>query len=47
MLQRLPIALAEVKAGTTSENLLNAFKHIYFLYRPKEITEKVYNIIMN
>ena len=48
MLQRLPIALAEVKAGTTSENLLNAFKHIiYFLYRPKEITKKVYNIIMN
>ena len=42
MLQRLPIALAQVKAGNTSENLLNAIKEImYFLYREKEITKKV------
>ena len=30
MLQRLPIALAQVKAGNTSENLLND-KYIFFV----------------
>ena len=36
MLQRLPIALAQVKAGNTSENLLNEVgKIIYSLYRAK------------
>ena len=46
--QRLPIALAQVKAGNTSENLLNKIrKIIYSLYRLKEITKKVYNNIMN
>ena len=44
MLQRLPIALAQVKAGGTSENLLNEIRQIiYSLYRTKEITKKVYN----
>ena len=48
MLQRLPIALAQVKAGKTSKNLLNEIgKIIYSLYRAKEITEKVYNNITN
>ena len=48
MLQRLPIALAQVKAGNTSENLLNEIrKIIYSLYQAKEITKKVYNNIMN
>ena len=28
MLQRLPIALAQVKAGNTSENLLNEIRQI-------------------
>ena len=45
MLQRLPIALAQVKAGNTSENLLNEV--IHSLYQGKEITKKVYNNIMN
>ena len=41
MLQRLPIALAQVKALNTSENLLNEIKQIiYYLYRAKEITKK-------
>ena len=36
MLQRLPIALAQVKAGTPSENLLNEITEIiYSLYRKK------------
>ena len=48
MLQRLPVALVQVKAGNTSENLLNEIrKIIYSLYRAKEITEKVYNDIIN
>ena len=48
MLQRLPIALAQIKAGNTSENLLNEVRQIiYSLYRTKEITKKVYNNIMN
>ena len=38
MLQRLPIALAHVKAGNKSENLLNKIHQIiYSLYQPKEI----------
>ena len=48
MLQRLPIALAQVKAGDTSENLLNEIRQIiYFSYRAKEITKEVFNNIMN
>ena len=38
-IQRLPIALAQVKAGNTYENLLNEVQQIiYSLYRQKEIT---------
>ena len=48
MLQKLPIALTQVKAGNTSESLLNEIRQIiYSLYRGKEITKKVYNNIMN
>ena len=48
MLQRLPIALSQVKAGSTSENVLNEIRQIiYSLYQQKEITKKVYNNIMN
>ena len=48
MPQRLPIALAQVKASNISENLLNEIRQtIYSLYRAKEITKKVYNNIMN
>ena len=46
MLQRLPIALLQVNTGKTSENLLNEIGQvIYSLYRAKEITKKVYNIM--
>ena len=48
MLKRLPIALAQVKAGSNSESLLNEIRQIvYSLYRSKEITKKVYNNIIN
>ena len=47
MLQRLPIALSQVRTGNTSENLLNEIRQIiYSLYREKEITKKIYNNIM-
>ena len=48
MLQRLPIVLAQVKAGTTYKNLLNEIREIiYSFYQAKETTKKVYNNIMN
>ena len=48
MLKRLPIALAQVKAGNNSESLLNEIRQIvYSLYRSKEITKKVHNNITN
>ena len=38
MLQKLPIASAQVKAGNTSENFLNEVRqNIFCLYQPKEI----------
>ena len=47
MLQRLPIALAQVKAGNNSESLLNEMRQIvYSLYQSKRITKKVYNNII-
>ena len=47
MLQRLPIALAQVKAGNNSESLLNEItKIVYSLYQSKQITKKVYNNII-
>ena len=47
MLQRLPVALAQVKAGNNSESLLNEIRQIvYSLYQSKQITKKVYNNII-
>ena len=44
ILQRLPIALAQVKAGNNSGSLLNEIRQIvYSLYQSKQITKKVYN----
>ena len=40
MLQRLPVALAQVKAGNNSENWLNEMQQIiYSLYQSKKITK--------
>ena len=44
MLQRLPIVLAKVKAGSNSESLLNEI--VYSLYQSKQITKKVCNNII-
>ena len=47
MLQKLPIALAQVKAVNNSESLLNEIRQIvYSLYQSKQITRKVYNNII-
>ena len=48
LLQVLPTALAQVKAGNISENLLNEIRQMmYSLYRAKEIIKEVYIDIMN
>ena len=47
MPQRLPMALAQVKAGNNSGILLNEIRQIvYSLYQSKQITKKVYNNII-
>ena len=44
MLQRLPIALSQLKVGNNSESLSNEIRQIvYFLYQSKQITKKEYN----
>ena len=44
MLQRSPIALAQVKAGNSSESLLKEIRKIaYSLYQSKQITKTVYD----
>ena len=47
LLQGLPIALAQVKVGNNSENLLNEIRQIaYSLYQSKEITKEVHSNII-
>ena len=47
MLQRLPIALAQVKTGNNSESLLNEIRQFFYtLYQSKQITKKVYNNVI-
>ena len=47
MLQRLPIALAQVKAGNNSESLLNEIRQIvHSLYQSRQITKKIFNKII-
>ena len=47
MLQRLPVVLAQVKAGNNSESLLNEIRQIFYsLYLSKQITKKVSNNII-
>ena len=48
MLKRLPIALAQIKAGNNSESLLNEIRQfVYYLYRSKKITKMLYKNIIN
>ena len=41
MLQRLPIILAQVKAGNTSENLLNELRQILYFFVLKKYSKSV------
>ena len=48
MLSRLPITLAQLKAGNNSEKLKNEIRQLlYSLYRSKNMTNKVYNNLIN
>ena len=47
MFERLPIALAQLKAGNDSESLLNETRQIFYCFhQSKEITKKVDNNII-
>ena len=47
MLQKLPIARAQVKAVNNSESLLNEIRQIvYSLYQSKQVTKKINNNII-
>ena len=42
MLQRLPMSLAQLKAGNTSKNILIEIRQIiYFLYREKKLLKQL------
>ena len=48
MLSRLPITLAELKAGNNSEKLKNEIRQLlYFLYHSKNMTKQVYNNLIS
>ena len=48
MLSRLPIFLAQLKAGNNSEKLKNEIRQIlYSLYRSKKLTKNVYKSLVN
>ena len=44
MLCRLPITLAQLKAGNNSQKLINEIRQLlYSLYRSKKLTKTIYN----
>ena len=44
MLSRLPITLAQLKAGNNSQKLKNEIRQLlYFLYRSKKLAKQLYN----
>ena len=48
MLSRLPISLAQLKAGNNSEKFKNEIRQLlYSLYRSKKLSKTVYNNLMN
>ena len=48
MITRLPILLAQLKAGNNSQKLKNEIRQIvYSLYRSKNLSETIYNSLMN
>ena len=48
MLIRLPITLAQLKAGNNSQKLINEIRQLlYSLYRSKKLTKIIYNNLIN
>ena len=47
MLSRLPISLAQLKAGNSSEKLKNEIRQLlYSLYRSKKLTKNIYKSLI-
>ena len=48
MLTRLPISLAQLKAGNNSEKLKNEIRQLlYSFYRSKKLSKTIYKHLMN
>ena len=48
MLSRLPISLAQLKAGNNSQELKNEIRQLlYLLYRTKKLSKTIYKHLMN
>ena len=48
MLSRLPISLAQLKAGNNSQKLKNEIRQLlYSLYRSKKLTKQRYKSLIN
>ena len=48
ILSRLPITLAQLKAGNNSQKRKNEIRQLlYFLYRLKKLTKTIYNNLIN
>ena len=48
ILSRLPITLAQLKAGNNSEKLKNEIRELFYsLYRSKKLTKTLYNNLIN
>ena len=48
MLNRLPISLAQLKAGNDSEKLKNEIRQLlYSLYRSKKLTKQIYKSLID
>ena len=48
MLSRLPITLAQLKAGNNSQKQTNKIRQLlYSLYRSKKLTKTIYNNLIN
>ena len=48
MLSRLPISLAQLKAGSSSEKLKNEIRQLlYSLYRSKKLTKQLYKSLVD
>ena len=48
MLSRLPISLAQLKAGNNSENLENEIRQLlYSLYRSRKLVKNIYKSLID